>query len=172
MVGPLLPALALATSVAAAVAPSARPFHVVRSTRWPCLQFGEQCTPPGSHAFAGALIMRNDTGVGADGSPCNSGTHHADPLDGNCFTSPVQVRDSLASVPVGQRLIGMIDGESDMGGATLSYPQFWDPLPGGFAGPWADKMTASVSSRWQKWLASSTCADRCCTGGVDLLQCQ
>jgi hypothetical protein len=62
------------------------------------------------------------------------------------------VRDALAVVPKGQRLLGAIDGESDMGGPSLSYPQYWDALPGGFAGPWGDNVTATVSARWTKWL--------------------
>ena len=32
-----------------------------------------------------------------------------------------QVRDALRVVPSGQRLIGVVDGESDLGGPTLAY---------------------------------------------------
>eukprot|EP01052_Picozoa_sp_SAG31_P042215 SAG31_NODE_6635_length_1943_cov_1.693601_2_plen_170_part_00 len=80
-----------------------QPLHVVRSTRWPCLQFGMPCTPPGSNAFAGALIMCNDTAVDKNGLPCCEQGHFADPLDPGCFTSPAQVRDALATVPLGCR---------------------------------------------------------------------
>ena len=139
------------TDPAAAAAP---PFHVVRSTRWPCLQFNMPCTPVGSNAFAGALIMCNDTAVDKDGLVCCSAQHYADPLDPLCYTSPAEVRDALAVVPTGQKLIGVVDGESDMGGPTLSYAQFWDPIDGGrFRGPWGDNMTAFVGARWRRWMA-------------------
>eukprot|EP01046_Picozoa_sp_COSAG06_P047564 COSAG06_NODE_6945_length_2704_cov_1.492131_3_plen_602_part_00 len=127
--------------------------HSVRSTRWPCLQFGLPCGPVGSNAFAGALIMCNDTAVDRDGLECCSASHYADPLDAKCYTTPTEVRDALATTPAGQKLIGTLDGPSDMGGPTLSYPEFWDPLDGGFRGPWADNMTAFVSARWRRWMA-------------------
>ena len=113
-----------------AVAASPTTFHAVRSTRWPCLQFGLPCGPVASNAFAGALIMCNDTAVDKDGLACCSALHYADPLDPKCYTTPTEVRDALASTPAGHKLIGTVDGESDMGGPTLTYHQFWDPLDG------------------------------------------
>jgi hypothetical protein len=130
------------------------PFHVARSTRWPCLQFGLPCSPVGSNTFAGALIMCNDTAVDRDGRACCSAQHYADPLDRLCYTTPTEVRDALSVVPEGNKLIGVVDGESDMGGPTLSYSEFWDPLDGGrYRGPWGDNMTAFVSGRWRRWMA-------------------
>ena len=143
----------LATSVGPLQVPNREPFHVVRSTRWPCLQFGAPCTPPASNAFAGALIMCNDTSADKDGKPCCTAQHYADPLDAACYTSPSAVRDALAVVPRGQRLIGTVDGESNMGGPTLAYTEWFDPLEGGFRGPWGDNATAFVSARWRRWMA-------------------
>ena len=135
-------------------AAGAPPFHVARSTRWPCLQFGLPCAPVGSNAFAGALIMCNDTAVDKEGRPCCSASSYADPLDRLCYTTPTEVRDALSVVPSGNKLIGVVDGESDMGGPTLTYPEFWDPIDGGrYRGPWADNMTAFVSARWERWMA-------------------
>eukprot|EP01052_Picozoa_sp_SAG31_P042214 SAG31_NODE_6635_length_1943_cov_1.693601_1_plen_406_part_10 len=51
-----------------------------------------------------------------------------------------------------EKLIGTVDGESDMGGPTLAYPEFWDQLAGGFRGPWAENMTAFVGQRWRRWM--------------------
>ena len=99
--------------------------------------------------------MCNATAVDASGLPCCSGGHRADPLDANCYFSPARVRDALAAVPPGQRLIGMIDGESNMGGMDLRDQSDWDLLPGGeFSGPWGDNMTAYVSDRWGRWMAA------------------
>jgi hypothetical protein len=87
------------------------PFHVARSTRWPCLQFGLPCSPVGSNTFAGALIMCNDTAVDREGRACCSAQHYADPLDRLCYTTPTEVRDALSVVPEGNKLIGVVDGE-------------------------------------------------------------
>jgi hypothetical protein len=105
-----LSSLAISYSVGTSIngsgqrAPAA-PFHVVRSTRWPCLQFGEACTRPGSNAFAGALIMRNASGTSRlDGLPCGSALRRPDPLDAGCYTTPAQVRAAAALVAVGDRV--------------------------------------------------------------------
>ena len=148
----LLVVAVTAAATAAHAAPAA-PFHVVRSTRWPCVQFGQRCVPPASNAFAGALIMCNNTATDKDGRACCSAQHYADPLDAACYSSPARIRDALAAAPKGQRLIGTIDGESDMGGPTLAYSQWFDPLAGGFRGPWGDNATAFVRARWRRWMA-------------------
>ena len=57
-------------------------------------------------------------------------------------------------MPHGQRLIGVVDGESDLGGPTLAYDMWWDALAGGFMGPWGDNSTAFVSARWLRWMAA------------------
>jgi|EP01047_Picozoa_sp_COSAG01_P055838 hypothetical protein len=98
--------------------------------------------------------MCNDTAVDSHGRPCCSASHYADPLDSRCYTTPDQVHDALKVVPQGHKLIGTVDGESDMGGPTLAFERCWDQLPGGYRGPWGDVATSMVSSRWRRWMAA------------------
>ena len=129
-------------------------FHVARSTRWPCIQYGYTSCMARSNTFGGALILCNSSAISAEGLPCRcSGTPpHSDPLDPNCFTSPEAVKYALASVPAGHKLIGVIDGHSDMGSETLHNPSSWDALSGGFYGPWGGNLTQIIAPRWSKWM--------------------
>ena len=136
----------------------ATPFHVARSTRWPCLQFGYSTCWSGSNTFAGALILRNCSATSHTGQPC-CGDASVDILDGNCHTSPEKVRDALSSVPRGQRLLGMLDGKSDPAlYANLRDPTEWDPLPDGFFGPWAERAAHQSQQRWGAWLGAFAAA--------------
>jgi hypothetical protein len=136
----------------------ATPFHVARSTRWPCLQFGYSTCWSGSNTFAGALILRNCSATSHTGQPC-CGDASVDILDGNCHTSPEKVRDALSSVPRGQRLLGMLDGKSDPAlYANLRDQTEWDPLPDGFFGPWAERAAHQSQQRWGAWLGAFAAA--------------
>jgi hypothetical protein len=104
-----------------------------------------------SNAFAGALIMLNTSASSHGGLPCSTNT---DPLDSNCFTTPEAVRDALQTIPPGHKLIGIIDGHSEMGGNDVRQSINWDRIGGGFFGPWAENSTKVNKQRWGRWAAA------------------